>query len=133
MNLFKLFVMNDTTKIKVLVVEDDDMNYIYLRQVFKILGSELVRVSKGKKAIEKCKDSHFDLVMMDIQLPDINGYEVTKAIRKSNPDIPIIAQTASKNPEDHEKALESGCNLVLVKPYKIDDIRDIIQKLDTLE
>ena len=121
--------MVDFHNLKVLIVEDDDMNFIYLKQVFRIIGCDLLRVKTGQMAIESCKNEEFDIIMMDIQLPDINGYDVTKAIRKCNSDIPIIAQTASKNPEDHEKAIESGCNIVLVKPFKIEDIRNLFEKL----
>lgn len=121
--------MVDFHNLKVLIVEDDDMNFIYLKQIFKIIGCELTRVKTGQMAIESCKNAEFDIIMMDIQLPDINGYDVTKAIRECNSDVPIIAQTASKNPEDHDKAIESGCNFVIVKPFKIDDIRNLLQKL----
>jgi CheY-like chemotaxis protein len=133
LKLLKLIVMTYTAKLKILVVEDDDMNYIYLKQIFKILGCEHERVNKGISAIESCRNIDFDLIMMDIKLPDINGYEVTKTIRTFNADIPIIAQTASKNPEDHEMALEAGCDYVMVKPYKIEDIREMFQKLNISE
>jgi CheY-like chemotaxis protein len=122
--------MIDTAKLRILVVEDDDMNYIYLKQIFKILKSNLIRVNNGRKAIETFKHEKFDVIFMDIQLPDLNGYEVTKSIRSINSTIPIIAQTASKSPEDHERAFLAGCNHVLVKPYKIDDIRNLLSKLD---
>lgn len=122
--------MTDTAKLKILVVEDDDMNYIYLKQIFKVLGSELIRVNNGRKAIETCKNEDFDLIMMDIQLPDIDGCEVTKNIRSFNSTIPIIAQTASKSPEELEEVSIAGCNHILLKPFKIDDIRNLLHELN---
>lgn len=121
--------MIDFKNLQILIVEDDDMNFIYLKQIFKILGCGLKRVKTGHAAIAAIKDSDFNLIMMDIKLPDISGFEATKVIREKDPDIPIIAQTATKNPEDHDTAIESGCNYVLVKPFKIDDIRNLFQKL----
>jgi CheY-like chemotaxis protein len=121
--------MIDTAKLRILVVEDDDMNYLYLKQIFKVLKVELVRVNNGRKAIEIFKNEKFDVIFMDIQLPDLNGYEVTRNIRSNNSTIPIVAQTASKSPEDHEKAILAGCNQVLIKPYKIDDIRNLLNSI----
>lgn len=122
--------MTDTAKLKILVVEDDDMNYIYLKQIFKVLGSEVIRVKNGRKAIETCKNEVFDLIMMDIQLPDIDGCEVTKNIRSFNSTVPIIAQTASKSPEELEEVSKAGFNHILLKPFKIDDIRNLLHELD---
>lgn len=121
--------MIDIAKLRILVVEDDDMNYIYLKQIFKVLKVELFRVNNGKKAIEIFKHEKFDVIFMDIQLPDLDGIEVTKIIRSFNNSVPIVAQTASKSPEDHEKAVLAGCNHILTKPYKIDDIRNLLHRI----
>ncbi|MBN1116694.1 MAG: response regulator [Bacteroidales bacterium] len=121
--------MGEIKNKKILIVEDDDMNYIYLKQIFKILGGDITRVKNGNSAIQTFKESEFDLVLMDLQLPDISGYEVTKLIRNINSEIPIVAQTASKTPEEHYEAIQSGCNYVLPKPYKIDDIKSILNKI----
>lgn len=113
---------------EILVVEDEDMNYIYLKQIFKITGGNIVRVKTGNAAIEKCKEKKFDMVLMDIQLPDIPGTEATKEIRKFLPDLPILAQTASKSPEELDEILEAGCNRVLIKPFKFEEFSKTLKE-----
>jgi len=71
----------------------------------------------GKEAIEICKSYHsFDLVLMDIQLPLMNGYEATREIKKFMPNLPVIALTTYAQLEDRKKCLEAGCNDFLSKP-----------------
>jgi CheY-like chemotaxis protein len=114
---------------KILVVEDDDMNFIYIRQLFKILEISFERVKNGNSAIENCQKTQYDAIMMDIQLPGINGYDTTRKIREFNSTIPIIAQTASVNPYESDLAFQAGCNDILVKPFKIDDLRRVLNKI----
>jgi CheY-like chemotaxis protein len=113
---------------KLLVVEDDDMNYLYLSQIFKLTKGEFVRAKTGNEALEKAKTEQYDIILMDIQLPDISGNEVTKQIREFDMDTPIIAQTASRTPDETDEALLAGCSEVLVKPYTIDDFSKVIVK-----
>jgi CheY-like chemotaxis protein len=120
--------MIDLTGKKILVVEDEEMNFIYLKQLFKLTKGDFHRVKTGLSAISACKELVFDFVLMDIQLPDISGLEATKEIRKFNKTIPIIAQTACRTPDELEKVIKSGCNDVLIKPFKITDFSSIIEK-----
>jgi CheY-like chemotaxis protein len=113
----------------ILIVEDDDMNFIYLRQVFKILKGDIIRMKNGLSAIEACRHQNFDYILMDLKLPDISGYDAMRAIRKFNSAVPIIVQTASKAPEDRVEAFNSGCNEVLVKPFKIEHLSEVMQKI----
>lgn len=113
---------------RLLVVEDDDMNYIYLSQIFKLTNGDFFRAKNGKEALEMAKSNDYDVILMDIQLPDINGNEVTKKIREFDSDTPIIAQTASRTPDETEEALIAGCSEVLVKPYTIDDFSKVVVK-----
>ena len=121
--------MSDYKDLKILVVEDDDMNYIYLKQIFRIIGCNHERVKNGQSAIDICQSTGFDLILMDLQLPDINGYDTTKAIREIDKSVKIVAQTASKNPEDHDRATSSGCDSIMVKPYTIDDVKDLLKMI----
>ncbi len=106
-------------KYKVLIVEDDDVSFRYMSKVLEKTGIDIVRAVTGIEAIDLCKaNSDFNLVLMDIQLPGINGYEATKRIRAFNPDIPVIAQTAHALAEDRKKSLETGCNDFITKPIK---------------
>ncbi len=118
----------DLTDKKLLVVEDDDMNYIYLSQIFKLTKGEIFRAKTGYEALEMAKTEQYDVILMDIQLPDISGNEVTKQIREFDTKTPIIAQTASRTPDETDEALIAGCSEVLVKPYTIDDFSKIIVK-----
>jgi CheY-like chemotaxis protein len=112
----------------ILVVEDDDMNFIYLKQIIMLVKGDITRVKTGKAAIEACKEKSFDFVLMDIQLPDISGITTTKTIRKFNPTIPIIAQTACRTPDELETVLAAGCNDILIKPFKMEDFNSKIEK-----
>ncbi|MBN1597121.1 MAG: response regulator [Bacteroidales bacterium] len=110
----------------ILVVEDDEMNFIYLSQIFKLTKGNITRVKNGKDALSQAKENKFDIILMDIQLPDINGNTVTKQIREFDNKTPIIAQTASRSPEETDETLEAGCTDVLVKPFTIEDFSKII-------
>ena len=115
--------------LRILVVEDDDMNFTYLNQIFKIAKCELVRAKNGYEAISLFKKHpQVDLILMDIKLPDIDGYEVTKEIRKTNPDIVIIAQTAGRSHQEIDEAKHAGCSDVIIKPFKMNDLLNIIKK-----
>ncbi len=106
-------------KYNVLIVEDDDISFIYMNKILEKTGLNIQRATKGFEAIEYCKkNKNIDLILMDIQLPGINGYEATRKIREFLPDIPIIAQTAHALAEDKTKSLESGCNDFITKPIK---------------
>ena len=111
---------------KVLVVEDDDMNFIYLSQIFKITKGDITRAKTGASAKEYIENESFDLILMDIQLPDTNGNEITKWLRSKHIDVPVIAQTASRSLEETEESIEAGCNKVLIKPFKIGDFSEVV-------
>jgi len=108
---------------KVLVVEDDEMSYLYLSQLLKLAHSNFVREKTGIDAIQEFRNHpDYDLILMDIQLPDMDGKQVTAEIRKINPQIPIIAQTASKSAAEHDLMIDAGCSEVLTKPFSMDQL-----------
>ena len=114
---------------KVLVVEDDQMNLIYLNQIFKIAQGTFTHAKNGQTALKIYnEDSDWDLVLMDLQLPDMNGLEITREIRAKNTTVPIIAQTAAKSPEEQQEALSVGCTDLLLKPYTIESFFEIVKK-----
>ncbi len=114
---------------KVLVVEDTDTNYFLVEALLSEYGVELSRTITGDEAIKEISDNpNYDLVLMDIQLPGINGYEATTEIRKFNTDIPIIAQTAFAMYDDVVRALDSGCNDFIAKPIKTKKFIALIDK-----
>jgi CheY-like chemotaxis protein len=112
----------------VLVVEDDDMSFLYLNQLFMLTKCKLIHARSGSEALEKFNGEHPDLILMDIQLPDMEGTEVTRKIRQSGTEIPIIAQTAGRSTEEQEKALNAGCSSVLFKPFTMEKLFEEIFK-----
>jgi CheY-like chemotaxis protein len=119
-------IINLTNK-KILVVEDDEMNYLYLSQIFKLTKGVITRARDGREALEYAKNNKYDLILMDIQLPDFNGNFVTEQIRVFDKETPIIAQTASRTPDETDASLEAGCTEVLVKPFTIDDFSRLLE------
>lgn len=112
----------------ILVVEDDTMNYLYLQQIFKITKGILTRAKNGEEALTLARNNAYDLILMDIQLPDIQGSAVTQEIRKFDQTTPIIAQTASRTPDETDSCIEAGCNDILIKPFTINDFSRIVSK-----
>jgi CheY-like chemotaxis protein len=113
----------------ILVVEDDEMSFLYLNQIFRLTRNGVVRARNGNEAIQISRNNtDIDLILMDIQLPDIDGNTITREIRKFNKDLPIIAQTAGKTLQERDIALESGCNDVLVKPFKMEELTGMLEK-----
>jgi two-component system cell cycle response regulator DivK len=114
---------------KILIVEDDDMSFIFLNQIFKLVKGTIIRAKSGSEALYLFKnDSAIDLILMDIQLPDINGNSVTSQIRKIDKNIPIIAQTAGRTPQDIDTAFDAGSSEVLTKPFSMEKLIDVLKK-----
>lgn len=110
----------DTREAKVLIVEDDEYNAEYLKEILSDVGISYVHTQYGRKAVEICSEQQIHLVLMDVRLPDITGYDATSLIKKINPKIKIIIQTAYATLDDKEKAFDSGCDDYLSKPIKRD-------------
>ena len=104
---------------RILVVEDQEDNRRILRDMLGNAGYELVEVETGEEALRTVETQRPDLILMDIQLPVMDGYEAARRI-KSNPDmnaVPIIAMTAYALAGDEAKALAAGCNGYVTKPF----------------
>jgi CheY-like chemotaxis protein len=113
----------------ILIVEDDISSAFYLKEVLVDTGAELFFASDGHEAIDICeKNPNIDLVLMDIQLPVMDGYVATHEIKKINPDIVVIAQTAYVLPEEKERAYEAGCDDYITKPI---DAFELLNKIVT--
>jgi signal transduction histidine kinase len=118
----------DLSHMTILVVEDMDIARLLIHEIFQPTGANLIMTDMGREAIMICKENCPDLVLMDIQLPDINGYEATKEIRKFAPKLPIIAQTAYAMPGDQALATKAGCNGYIPKPYNRSMLLQMIKK-----
>ncbi len=113
----------------ILVVEDNTIVYQFIELALKKTKAYLLWTKRGKDAISTFESNkEIDLVLMDIQLPDISGYEVTKQLKKINKDIPVIAQTAYALEGDKEKSLEAGCDDYITKPIKPKKLLSLIDK-----
>ncbi|XOV90883.1 MAG: PAS domain S-box protein [Bacteroidota bacterium] len=114
---------------KILLVDDNDINRNVASSILSKSGCEVIEVSSGFDAIKKVKKIHFDLILMDIQMPDMDGVETTKEIKKLNiPDLPpIIAMTAYSMEEDKESFIREGLDDYISKPIKANALIDKVK------
>jgi PAS domain S-box-containing protein len=116
-------------KLKIMVAEDDEVSEMLIQAVIKLFGREIFTARTGIEAIELCRNNpDMDLVLMDIKMPEMDGYEATRKIREFNQEVVIISQTAYAIEGAREKAIEAGCNDYISKPIKKDELGDMIQK-----
>ncbi len=112
----------------VLVVEDTMMSFKLFSAVLSQVNASVTHASNGRKAIEMCSgDTHFDLVVMDIQMPEVNGIEATRAIKKIRPDLPIIAATANTFDDEEAECMAAGCAAYITKPLKFNKLFELMQ------
>ena len=100
---------------KILVAEDNDSNFILMTYILKKYYA-YERARNGKEAVDMVDNSTYDMVLMDIKMPILDGLEATKAIKEKHPDLPIIALTANAFDSDRQLAMQAGCNDFLSKP-----------------
>ena len=115
--------------LKILIAEDDESSEMFLSTALTKFDKELLIARTGVEAVEICRNNpDIDLVMMDMRMPDMDGYEATLQIREFNKDVVIIAQTAYGLLGDRQKAIEAGCTDYISKPINITLLKAIIQK-----
>ena len=112
----------------IMIAEDTPYNYEYLSSILEKTGAHIVWAKDGIDVLNIYNSTKIDLILMDIQLPEISGYEASTQIRLKDLNIPIIAQTAFAMAEDKQKCFDSGCNEVLVKPIRMDDVLTTVAK-----
>jgi CheY-like chemotaxis protein len=112
----------------ILIVEDDLNNSEYLQEILTEEGFDILHAEDGKKAIEISLTQTIDIVLMDIRLPDMNGYEATRQILKHKPHLKIIAQTAYAAHDEKQKALDAGCCDYISKPTKQEALLSMLNK-----
>lgn len=112
-----------------LVAEDEDNNFKLLEEYFANVNITVLHASNGSEAVELCKiNKQVNLVLMDLKMPVMDGFEAAKTIKGFLPDLPIIAQTAYGREVDKEKAFACGCSDFLMKPFKKEELFDLIRK-----
>ncbi len=120
---------NISIRSNILIVEDDELNYFYLEELLEDLNVTIHHAINGKQALEIIDNNpEIDLVLMDLRMPVMNGYEATRIIKTKRPDLPVIAQSAHTMPEDKKKAQEAGCDGFLEKPINPKQAIEYIRK-----
>ncbi|MCD4732583.1 MAG: response regulator, partial [Bacteroidales bacterium] len=115
---------NWTGKI-ILVAEDEKSNFELVKAILSKTKASIKWVKNGKEAVDFCmKNDQIDLVLMDIRMPEMNGYEATKKIKVFKPDLPIMSLTAYALAEDQEQSVTSGCDDHISKPIKPLELMD---------
>jgi CheY-like chemotaxis protein len=99
-------------------VEDEDHNYAYIYEILKKTRAIIFRAENGFKAVEIVKREAIDIVLMDIKLPEMDGYKATVEIKKFRPSLPVIAQTAFAMEKERIECLNAGCDDYIAKPYE---------------
>jgi PAS domain S-box-containing protein len=113
---------------RILIVEDDDLNFEYLNAILEKTSIYIDRAKDGVQAVNMCKTEKFDVVLMDIRIPKIDGLQATRNIRESGITFPVIAQTAFAMPNDREKCLDAGCNDYISKPVNKDALIEVLTR-----
>jgi len=124
--------------LKLLLVEDNLLNQKVVMFNLKRYNYEITAVTNGLDAIEAVENNQFDLILMDIMLPEMNGFEVTEKIRSFENEqgltpVPIVALTANTLDNDREKCISAGMNEYLSKPFTADQLLEKIEKFVQLE
>jgi hypothetical protein len=115
--------------LKILIAEDDEKSDRLLKLLLKTITKEVLHAKTGIEAVEVCRNNpDIDVVLMDIKMPEMDGYEATRQIRKFNKDVVIIMQTAHGISGDREDAIEAGCNDYILKPIMKGEIITMIKK-----
>ncbi len=110
--------------VKILYIEDSSSNRLLVRRVLEVEDYEVLEAEDGTIGIQIARQEHPGLILMDMNLPDVDGYEMTRRICATPElaDIPIVAMTANVMAGDREKALEAGCVGYIPKPIDVDEL-----------
>lgn len=121
--------MPQIRNLKVLIAEDDEGSAMLIRIAVRNFSKEIIKVRTGIEAVEACRNNpDIDLILMDIKMPDMDGFDATRQIRQFNKDVIIIAQTAYALTGDREKTLATGCNDYIAKPIQKDLFMALMEK-----
>jgi signal transduction histidine kinase/CheY-like chemotaxis protein len=112
----------------VLVAEDNDINQVVAQQILLSYGLQVDLVNDGQQCIDALENGHYDLVFMDLHMPNVDGFEACSIIRRTNPDIPIVALTAAVLKDEVQKALDVGMNSHLAKPIDHVQLKYVLKR-----
>ncbi len=119
----------ESEQITILIAEDEEVNYLFFREFLTNLDFRVLHAKNGAEAVEYCQNNReIRLVLMDMKMPILSGYEATKQIKAFRPNLPIVAQTAYALANDRKKVLEAGCDDYIAKPIHIRELKKILDK-----
>jgi CheY-like chemotaxis protein len=125
-------LQENTHKYTILIAEDEAINFLFLKILLKKqidLGCAIIHAKNGAEAVEICKkNDDINLVLMDLKMPVMDGFEAVKLIKEIRPKLPIVAQTAFSSIEDKEKVFAAGFNDFLSKPINKEALLDVINR-----
>ncbi|MGB9701524.1 MAG: ATP-binding protein [Candidatus Kapaibacteriota bacterium] len=125
----KMEKINTEKDITILIAEDDDINYLVLYKLLEKMNFHLIRANDGVEAVNIVKENkNIELILMDLKMPHLDGFEASKQIKEIAPNIPIIAVSAFSAYHEKQKAAESGCNEYIEKPINLVNVVNTIKK-----
>lgn len=120
----------DWKNIEILIAENEQNNYLFLEETLKKTGANIIWVTDGVKAVETVKTNpNIQLVLMDIKMPKMDGYEATRQIKKLRKNLPVIAQTAYAMSDERDLSIQAGCDEYLTKPIRP---KNLLKKINQL-
>ncbi|MFM2644218.1 response regulator [Vibrio chagasii] len=119
-----------TSSLRALLVEDFPLNRDLFLRIAKLIKLDVSTAPNGQSALKILGEDKFDVIFMDLQLPDVNGIEVTRKLRERGDDTVVVALTASIDPNIKKACIESGMNYFLTKPFAIDNLSDVLSKIE---
>ena len=114
---------------RILLVEDEESIRNLLRLNLELEGYEVVSTANGRKALDLIGGQHFDLLLLDVMLPDVDGFSITEQVRLSNPTVPILLLTAKDTSQDRVAGLKKGADDYLTKPFNLEELLLRVSKL----
>jgi len=113
----------------ILIVDDIEINIELIREILEGTNIKILVANNGQQAINICKQfENIDIILMDIQMPIMNGYEATRQIKLLRPELPVIAQTAYAFAEDVSKCLAAGCDDYIAKPFDQSKLIELLMR-----
>ena len=113
---------------KVLVAEDNPSNQKLIAILLQRMGLEVILAGDGLEAVEQCGEQSFDIILMDMQMPNMNGYDATRQLRSQGVKTPIIAVTANAMTGDEQKCIDVGCDGYLSKPINRSELDELVSQ-----
>ena len=115
--------------VKILIVDDEKLNQMIIQNMAKLWGADYQSAGSGSEALMIIRENNFNVILMDLLMPGLDGFKTTEIIRKENKDIPIIAISGTSTPANIERLFDAGMNDYIDKPFKIDELHAKISKV----